>query len=260
MSNTWVYCWKLQHKISQHWLLDTKKVHTIPLNRFGHCAQRHAHLSHVYRCFCFFLAISLKPFSIFLSLLCRPVPLQQLLTGKKFWETDDSGKDGPKGIFLDQWRDSAWGASGIYWSDSFWLVCDKVTECTLLWLQERLWNTAEQSLSCIRKYIFRFCQNQKLMSVWNHPDVSGVSSQCSYFCRHSDKRNTPAFQKQSDSALVVRVVITPGSFNIKLSIDDMFVAGSRALTVSLLCNLHLAVLLKEKYHTQLTVCDPFWFP
>uniref|UniRef100_A0A8C3ALI8 Pumilio homolog 1 n=1 Tax=Cyclopterus lumpus TaxID=8103 RepID=A0A8C3ALI8_CYCLU len=35
----------------------------------------------------------------------------ELLTGKKFWETDDSGKDGPKGIFLDQWRDSAWGAS-----------------------------------------------------------------------------------------------------------------------------------------------------
>uniref|UniRef100_A0AAR2LAJ5 Pumilio homolog 1 n=1 Tax=Pygocentrus nattereri TaxID=42514 RepID=A0AAR2LAJ5_PYGNA len=39
------------------------------------------------------------------------LPLQQLLTGKKFWESDDSGKDGPKGIFLDQWRDSAWGAS-----------------------------------------------------------------------------------------------------------------------------------------------------
>ncbi|XP_056105501.1 pumilio homolog 1 isoform X1 [Rhinichthys klamathensis goyatoka] len=36
---------------------------------------------------------------------------EQLLTGKKFWETDDSGKDGPKGIFLDQWRDSAWGTS-----------------------------------------------------------------------------------------------------------------------------------------------------
>uniref|UniRef100_A0A9J8ANG4 Pumilio homolog 1 n=2 Tax=Cyprinus carpio TaxID=7962 RepID=A0A9J8ANG4_CYPCA len=36
---------------------------------------------------------------------------EQLLTGKKFWETDDSGKDGPKGIFLDQWRDCAWGAS-----------------------------------------------------------------------------------------------------------------------------------------------------
>uniref|UniRef100_A0A672S0E4 Pumilio homolog 1 n=1 Tax=Sinocyclocheilus grahami TaxID=75366 RepID=A0A672S0E4_SINGR len=36
---------------------------------------------------------------------------EQLLTGKKFWEIDDSGKDGPKGIFLDQWRDSAWGAS-----------------------------------------------------------------------------------------------------------------------------------------------------
>ncbi|KAG9493016.1 hypothetical protein GDO78_001115 [Eleutherodactylus coqui] len=37
---------------------------------------------------------------------------EQLLPGKKFWETDDSNKDGPKGIFLgDQWRDSAWGAS-----------------------------------------------------------------------------------------------------------------------------------------------------
>ncbi|KFW75364.1 Pumilio 1, partial [Manacus vitellinus] len=36
----------------------------------------------------------------------------QLLPGKKFWESDDSSKDGPKGIFLgDQWRDSAWGAS-----------------------------------------------------------------------------------------------------------------------------------------------------
>ena len=36
--------------------------------------------------------------------------LQQLLPGKKFWETDESSKDGPKGIFLgDQWRDSAWG-------------------------------------------------------------------------------------------------------------------------------------------------------
>ncbi|XP_014843130.1 PREDICTED: pumilio homolog 1-like isoform X2 [Poecilia mexicana] len=35
----------------------------------------------------------------------------ELLTGKKFWEADDSGKDGLKGIFLEQWRDSAWGAS-----------------------------------------------------------------------------------------------------------------------------------------------------
>uniref|UniRef100_A0A8C8Z7L0 Pumilio homolog 1 n=1 Tax=Prolemur simus TaxID=1328070 RepID=A0A8C8Z7L0_PROSS len=36
----------------------------------------------------------------------------QLLPGKKFWETDESSKDGPKGIFLgDQWRDSAWGTS-----------------------------------------------------------------------------------------------------------------------------------------------------
>uniref|UniRef100_A0A8C7YRQ8 Pumilio homolog 1 n=1 Tax=Oryzias sinensis TaxID=183150 RepID=A0A8C7YRQ8_9TELE len=38
---------------------------------------------------------------------------EQLLTGKKFWETDDSGKDGPKGIFLDQWRDSAWGDHSV---------------------------------------------------------------------------------------------------------------------------------------------------
>ncbi|XP_072276773.1 pumilio homolog 1 isoform X3 [Pyxicephalus adspersus] len=37
---------------------------------------------------------------------------EQLLPGKKFWENDDSNKDGPKGIFLgDQWRESAWGAS-----------------------------------------------------------------------------------------------------------------------------------------------------
>ncbi|KAJ7304219.1 hypothetical protein JRQ81_011754 [Phrynocephalus forsythii] len=37
---------------------------------------------------------------------------EQLLPGKKFWETDDSSKDGPKGIFLgDQWRESAWGTS-----------------------------------------------------------------------------------------------------------------------------------------------------
>ncbi|XP_058853716.1 pumilio homolog 1-like isoform X2 [Acipenser ruthenus] len=36
---------------------------------------------------------------------------EQLLPGKKFWESDDSSKDGPKGIFLDQWRDCAWGAS-----------------------------------------------------------------------------------------------------------------------------------------------------
>lgn len=38
---------------------------------------------------------------------------KQMLPGKKFWESDDSNKDGPKGIFLgDQWRESAWGASG----------------------------------------------------------------------------------------------------------------------------------------------------
>ncbi|XP_031441613.1 pumilio homolog 1 isoform X2 [Clupea harengus] len=34
----------------------------------------------------------------------------ELLTGKKFWELEE-GKEAPKGIFLDQWRDSAWGAS-----------------------------------------------------------------------------------------------------------------------------------------------------
>nr|XP_033811116.1 pumilio homolog 1 isoform X10 [Geotrypetes seraphini] len=37
---------------------------------------------------------------------------EQLLPGKKFWESDDSSKDGPKGIFLgDQWRETAWGSS-----------------------------------------------------------------------------------------------------------------------------------------------------
>ncbi|CAH2221789.1 pumilio homolog 1 isoform X5 [Pelobates cultripes] len=46
-----------------------------------------------------------------LALEGRPVG-EQLLPSKKFWESDDSSKDGPKGIFLsDQWRDSAWGAS-----------------------------------------------------------------------------------------------------------------------------------------------------
>uniref|UniRef100_A0A8C8M023 Pumilio homolog 1 n=1 Tax=Oncorhynchus tshawytscha TaxID=74940 RepID=A0A8C8M023_ONCTS len=35
----------------------------------------------------------------------------ELLTGKKFWESDEAGKDGPKGIFLDQWRGGAWGAT-----------------------------------------------------------------------------------------------------------------------------------------------------
>ncbi|KAJ8287361.1 hypothetical protein COCON_G00000200 [Conger conger] len=29
---------------------------------------------------------------------------EQFLPGKKFWEADDLAKDGPKGIFLDQWR------------------------------------------------------------------------------------------------------------------------------------------------------------
>lgn len=64
------------------------------------------------------LDLDLKPRDEFCVLWVELAPLfvlclmQQLLTGKKFWETDDSGKDGPKGIFLDQWRDSAWGASG----------------------------------------------------------------------------------------------------------------------------------------------------
>ncbi|XP_028653234.2 pumilio homolog 2-like isoform X7 [Erpetoichthys calabaricus] len=36
----------------------------------------------------------------------------ELLPTKKFWEADDSTKDGQKGIFLaDGWRDHAWGAS-----------------------------------------------------------------------------------------------------------------------------------------------------
>ncbi|XP_078397662.1 pumilio homolog 2-like isoform X11 [Cetorhinus maximus] len=36
----------------------------------------------------------------------------ELLPAKKFWESDDSAKEGQKGIFLgDEWRDTAWGAS-----------------------------------------------------------------------------------------------------------------------------------------------------
>ncbi|NXE06356.1 PUM2 protein, partial [Lophotis ruficrista] len=36
--------------------------------------------------------------------------LGQLLPAKKFWEPDDSAKDGQKGIFLgDEWRETAWG-------------------------------------------------------------------------------------------------------------------------------------------------------
>ncbi|KAM6323719.1 pumilio homolog 2 isoform 2-T2 [Aegotheles albertisi] len=35
----------------------------------------------------------------------------ELLPAKKFWEPDDSAKDGQKGIFLgDEWRETAWGA------------------------------------------------------------------------------------------------------------------------------------------------------
>ncbi|XP_048453271.1 pumilio homolog 2 isoform X3 [Rhincodon typus] len=36
----------------------------------------------------------------------------ELLPAKKFWESDDSTKEGQKGIFLgDEWRDTAWGAT-----------------------------------------------------------------------------------------------------------------------------------------------------
>lgn len=37
----------------------------------------------------------------------------ELLPTKKFWEPDDSTKDGQKGIFLgdDEWRETAWGTS-----------------------------------------------------------------------------------------------------------------------------------------------------
>ncbi|XP_072354988.1 pumilio homolog 2-like isoform X4 [Scyliorhinus torazame] len=36
----------------------------------------------------------------------------ELLPAKKFWESDDSAKEGRKGIFMgDEWRDTAWGAS-----------------------------------------------------------------------------------------------------------------------------------------------------
>ncbi|KAM9687742.1 pumilio homolog 1 isoform 16-T17 [Trichechus inunguis] len=54
-------------------------------------------------------AVPLRNSSLQMSLSYAAV---QLLPGKKFWETDESSKDGPKGIFLgDQWRDSAWGTS-----------------------------------------------------------------------------------------------------------------------------------------------------
>ncbi|CAH2245987.1 pumilio homolog 2 isoform X1 [Pelobates cultripes] len=36
----------------------------------------------------------------------------ELLPAKKFWEPDDSAKDGQKGMFLaDEWRENTWGAS-----------------------------------------------------------------------------------------------------------------------------------------------------
>uniref|UniRef100_S4RRG2 Pumilio RNA-binding family member 2 n=1 Tax=Petromyzon marinus TaxID=7757 RepID=S4RRG2_PETMA len=37
---------------------------------------------------------------------------EQLLPSKKFWESDDSAKDGSKSLFLgDEWRNNTWGAS-----------------------------------------------------------------------------------------------------------------------------------------------------
>ncbi|MEE6484832.1 hypothetical protein FKM82_014066 [Ascaphus truei] len=53
-----------------------------------------------------------EPLSNHCWMKASPMIFQQLLPGKKFWESDDSNKDGPKGIFLgDQWRESAWGTS-----------------------------------------------------------------------------------------------------------------------------------------------------
>ncbi|MGH0123705.1 UNVERIFIED_CONTAM: hypothetical protein FKN15_019408 [Acipenser sinensis] len=40
------------------------------------------------------------------------IHVDQLLPAKKFWESDESAKEGQKGMFLgDEWRENAWGAS-----------------------------------------------------------------------------------------------------------------------------------------------------
>lgn len=52
-------------------------------------------------------------------------PSIQLLPTKKFWEPDDSTKDGQKGIFLgdDEWRETAWGTSRklLVYVREFWI-------------------------------------------------------------------------------------------------------------------------------------------
>ncbi|XP_075402445.1 pumilio homolog 2-like [Tenrec ecaudatus] len=49
----------------------------------------------------------------FQALALEPRGMGELLPTKKFWEPDDSTKDGQKGIFLgdDEWRETAWGTS-----------------------------------------------------------------------------------------------------------------------------------------------------
>ncbi|MGH0127750.1 UNVERIFIED_CONTAM: hypothetical protein FKN15_035449 [Acipenser sinensis] len=42
------------------------------------------------------------------------IHIDQLLPAKKFWESDESAKEGQKGMFLgDEWRENAWGASQV---------------------------------------------------------------------------------------------------------------------------------------------------
>lgn len=97
------------------------------------------------------------------------VSLQQLLTGKKFWETDDSGKDGPKGIFLDQWRDSAWGASGIC-RPGFCLChgCREKVGVNAFFPPHLSTKTTKTiTVRCLENIYLVSCQTQRLMSEWD---------------------------------------------------------------------------------------------
>uniref|UniRef100_A0A663MNI0 Pumilio RNA binding family member 2 n=2 Tax=Athene cunicularia TaxID=194338 RepID=A0A663MNI0_ATHCN len=65
---------------------------------------------------CSFLFFSLQVRSVdemnhdFQALALESRGMGELLPAKKFWEPDDSAKDGQKGIFLgDEWRETAWG-------------------------------------------------------------------------------------------------------------------------------------------------------
>lgn len=91
--------------IPQLCVLPHVKLTLVSLKQIAH------HLSCVV-IFCLFAIILLKRlFSL----------LTQLLPAKKFWEPDDSAKDGQKGIFLgDEWRETAWGTPRKWWIDTYW--------------------------------------------------------------------------------------------------------------------------------------------